>query len=89
MKNGGKNMEFLRNPVTIKQLTVQINRACDCYLSQEYSEKSFKELIVYYAHNHGNKLFKANNFNPTLLNRIGKKRAALLEKTLSGFQIML
>jgi uncharacterized protein (TIGR04540 family) len=82
-------MEFLRNPVTIKQLSQQINEACNCYLSQKYPEKSFKELITYYAYNHGDKLFKANDFNPTLLNRIGKKRAELLSKTLNGYQIRL
>jgi len=32
-------------------------------------------------------LFNAKELNPTVLNRIGKKRATLVEKLLSGYQL--
>jgi uncharacterized protein (TIGR04540 family) len=82
-------MEILKNPTTIKLLSQQIIIACDEYLSLKLSEHNLRELLLYYATNHGNKLFKGTKLNPTLLNRIGKKRAELVEHTLSGFQIRL
>lgn len=82
-------MEFLRNPTTIKQLSIQLISACDSYLSLQYKESDFNALVKYYASYHGEKLFTANSFNPTILNRIGKKRASLLERMLSGFQISM
>jgi len=82
-------MEILKNPTTIKLLAQQIIIASDEYLSLKLPENKFKELLIYYASNHGNKLFKGPNMNPTILNRIGKKRAELVKHTLSGFQIRL
>ena len=82
-------MEILKNPTTIRLLSQQIIIACDEYLSLKLSEQKLRELLLYYASNHGNKLFKGPELNPTVLNRIGKKRAELVERTLSGFQIRL
>jgi uncharacterized protein (TIGR04540 family) len=82
-------MEILRNPTTINLLAQQIIIACDEYLSLKLSEQKLRELLLYYAENHGNKLFNGPKLNPAILNRIGKKRAELVEHTLSGFQIKL
>jgi len=53
------------------------------------SEKQLRELIMYYASQHGKKLFSHNGLNPTIQNRIGKKRSVLVNIMLSGFQIKL
>lgn len=82
-------MEILKNPTTIKLVSRQIIIACYEYLSLKLSEQKLRETLLYYASNHGSKLFKGPQLNPTLLNRIGKKRAELVEHTLSGFQIRL
>jgi uncharacterized protein (TIGR04540 family) len=79
-------MDFLKNPVTIKMLASQLLQASDEYLSRKLSEKQFKELIFYYATNHGNKLFSLKGINPTVINRIGKKRLELVNIMLEGFQ---
>ena len=79
-------MEIIKNPTTIKLLSQEIIKACDLYLSLKLSEDKLRALVWYYGNNHGEKLFKVKDLNPTLLNRIGKKRASLIEKMLVGFQ---
>lgn len=82
-------MEILKNPTTIKMLAKQIITACDEYTSLNMTEKSFRELIIYYALNHGDKLFYSSELNPTILNRIGKKRAKLVKLMICDLQIRL
>lgn len=82
-------MELIKNPTTVKLLAQQIIKACDLYLSLKLSEDSLRELIIHYGKYHGDKLFRAHELNPTVLNRIGKRRASLLEKMLQGFQVSI
>ena len=79
-------MDILKNPVTVKQLAIQIIRACDGYIAFKITEKHFNELIHHYANYHGKKLFSVDGINPTIINRIGKKRLELLNIMLGGFQ---
>ena len=79
-------MDILRNPTTVKLLASQIIKACDDYISMKITEKHFKEIIVHYALKHGTKLFCVKGFNPTIVNRIGKKRIELLNIMLENFQ---
>lgn len=81
--------DVLRNPTTVKLLASQINLACDYYIARKISEKQLKELVFHYAKKHGNKLFGNNGINPTVQNRIGKKRIELLELMLEGLQLTL
>lgn len=80
-------MNVLKNPTTIKLLASQIIIACDDYISLKMPEKQFKELIMYYASQHGKKLFSNGGLNPTIAIRIGKKRLGLINIMLSGFQL--
>lgn len=82
-------MDFLKNPATVKSLAVQIIKACDSYIELKMPEKQLKELITHYASQHGKKLFSQNGINPTIENRIGKKRLELVNVMLSGFQTKL
>jgi len=70
-------------------LAAQIIKACDDYIALKITEKHLKELIFHYASYHGNKLFAAKGVNPTIVNRIGKKRLELLNIMLEGFQYRL
>lgn len=79
-------MEFLMYPTTVKMLAGEIISACDAYTSRQMSNDDLKKLIIHYACNYPRMLFNANNLNPTVLNRIGKKRAALVEALLKGYQ---
>lgn len=82
-------MDILKNPTTVKSLATQIITACDGYIALKMSEKQLKELITHYASRHGKKLFSGNGLNPTIINRIGKKRVELVNIMLSGFQSCL
>jgi len=82
-------MEFLKNPTTVKMLATQIIKACDNYIALTIPEKQLRDLITYYASQHGKKLFSHVGLNPTIENRIGKKRTELVNIMLSGFQFKL
>jgi uncharacterized protein (TIGR04540 family) len=77
---------ILYNPVTVKHMARQIILAVDGYISAKISEKALKELLFHYASRHGRMLFSDNGLNPTLLNRIGKKRTVIVNIALEGFQ---
>lgn len=82
-------MDILKNPTTVKSLASQIIAACDNYIALKMPEKQFRELITYYASQHGKKLFSKDGLNPTVAIRIGKKRSELVKIMLSGFQTRL
>lgn len=82
-------MDIIKNPTTIKLLAQQLIKACDLYLSLRMNEKELKDLINYYGMHHGKKLFNGKSLNPTIVNRIGKKRTELVSKMLEGFQISI
>lgn len=67
-------------------LAAQLLQLCDEYISRKVTEKQFRELLFHYASYHGNKLFSIKGFNPTIVNRIGKKRLELITIMLEGFQ---
>ncbi len=79
-------MDILRNPTSVKLLAAQIIKICDDYIALKITEKQLREFILHYATYHGKKLFSVNGFNPTVINRIGKKRLELLNIALEGFQ---
>lgn len=67
-------------------LATEIIRICNAYKSREIDNGKLKELIMYYATNYPEMLFDGNTLNPTILNRIGKKREMLVNKLLKGYQ---
>lgn len=82
-------MDILKNPTTVKLLASQIKQACDDYIAMKITEKHLRELLFHYASRHGNKLFSTKGINPTVVNRIGKKRLELLNIMLEGFQLRI
>lgn len=82
-------MEFLLYPTTVKMLAGEINAVCDAYISRKISAEELREYIVHYATNYPKMLFNAQELNPTVLNRIGKKRELLVNKILEGYQFKL
>lgn len=78
--------EIIRNPRNIKELANEIIKVCDGYWARQIPEGSAKEHVVYWSRHEGKKLFKAKEFNPTVVKIIGKKRVELLEKWLEGYQ---
>lgn len=79
-------MEPLMYPTTIKMLSSEIITACDCYLSRKIGMEDLRKIVMHYATNCPEMLFSAQELNPTVLNRIGKKRESLVNKMLTGLQ---
>jgi len=79
-------MDYIKYPPTIHVLISEIIRATDDYFSRRISETDLRSLITAWAN--GGKLFNGpNQFNPTVIQRIGKKRLTLIEKMLDGQQL--
>lgn len=79
-------MDILKNPTTVKLMASQILKACDGYIARKITDKQLRELFYHYASRHSKKLFCIKGINPTVVNRIGKKRLELLNIMLEGFQ---
>ena len=86
-ENAKEFMEFFMYPTTVNMLAAEINTACDAYISREVAIDDLKKLIMHYANNYPEMLFNAQEFNPTVRNRIGKKREKLVNKIIEGFQM--
>lgn len=84
-------MDILKNPTSVKMLALQIVNACDQYISMNLTEKQLKELLLHFAFKHGTKLFdsRGHDINPTVINRIGKKRLLLIKIMLDGYQLRI
>lgn len=82
-------MELLMYPITVKMLDAEIITACDAYISRKIGNEDLKKYILHYANNYPEMLFNAQELNPTVLNRIGKKRENLVNKMLEGLQIKI
>lgn len=82
-------MEFMTYPTTVKMLAAELIEACDAYLARKITDEELRKLIFHYAGNYPEMLFSAHDLNPTVLNRLGKKRALLVNKMLEGYQISL
>ena len=80
-------MEFLLYPTTIKMLAAEIIHVCDAYISRRIGDEELRIIIMHYANNYPEMPFNVQELNPTVLNRIGKKRTILVEKLLSGYQL--
>lgn len=79
-------MEFMTYPTTVKMLAAELISACDAYIARKIGAEELKKLVLHYADNYPEMLFNAQELNPTVLNRIGKKREKLVNKMLAGYQ---
>lgn len=79
-------MEFILYPSTIKMLASEIIQACDAYKSRKVDNDELRKIIMHYANNYPEMLFDGDRLNPTVLNRIGKKREIIVNKVLENYQ---
>jgi len=83
-------MEYIKFPTTVKMLHEEIVLACDDYFARKIGEAELKVLIYHWADNVGELLFDGpGQYNPTVVQRIGKKRLKLVELMLAGYQTKL
>jgi uncharacterized protein (TIGR04540 family) len=79
--------QYLKDPGTVKDLAFEIKKVTDDYWARKISESIAKEHILYWSKFHSDKLFMANDLNPTIKIIIGKKRLKLLNLWTSGYQL--
>ena len=80
---------FLKYPKTITLLAEEIIRVTNDYNARKIGNEELKSIVQWYASNYGEKLFKAEDYNPTVKKIIGKTRIQLLDKLLEGQQLTL
>ena len=80
-------MDFVRFPATVSGLIKELIIACDDYTARKISERELRSFIHALANSSADKLFNGpNSFNPTITQRLGKKRLRLVEAMLEGYQ---
>ena len=70
-------------------LASQLIESSDDYISKKICEKEYRDLVTHFSRYHGKKLFSSSmtgKLNSTVINRIGKKRAKIVNKMLEGYQ---
>ena len=77
---------YILYPSTIKALAEEIKRACNDYNARRINNDEIKEVINWYAENQADKLFAAEEINPTISKIIGKKRVNLINILLESPQ---
>ena len=80
-------MDYMQHSPTVTALIEEINRAYDDYISLKITDTELKSIVRKWAHNSVDKLFAGSEqFNPTVLQRVGKKRVKLIIQMVSDFQ---
>jgi len=77
---------ILRNPSGVRQMAAEMKKLVDMYWSRRISEKEAIEIIIYWATNYPQYIFRANDYNPSIRHIVGKKRLAFVDVALQGFQ---
>ena len=67
-------------------MQLSVKSTCKKHISRKVGAEDLRKLVLHYAGNYPKMLFYAQELNPTVLNRIGKKRAKLVDKMLEGYQ---
>ena len=74
--------EYIQYPSTVKTLAEELVKACDDYNARKINNDRIKEIILWYASSQSDKLFAAEQINPTVKKIIGKKRVRLVNDLL-------
>ena len=61
-------------------------RSCDAYRGRIISSDDLKQIILHYANKYPTKLFNGAELNPTITLMLRKKRVAIVNDMLSGYQ---
>lgn len=80
------NDDYMAYPLTVKALAGEIIKACNDYMARHIDNNRLREIIFWYAIKQPDKLFAAENLNPTVSKIIGKRRVKLINNLLDGYQ---
>lgn len=83
-------MDFIKYPPTVKVLVEELIRACNAYIARQITDKELRYLIQGWAKSDGDKLFNGTEgFNPTVIQRVGKKRLSIIHRMSDEFQMSM
>ncbi|MCT4563769.1 MAG: TIGR04540 family protein [Maledivibacter sp.] len=82
-------MDIQRHPSSVLKLSHEMKKVIDAYWSRDITEEEMREYIIYFANYEKEKLFHGPEYSPTIKQRLGKRRIALIDKILQGFQTKL
>lgn len=74
----------MQYPTKIKEVAEEIIKACNAYKARKLKNEELREVIFFYAKNYPEKMFNADDINPTIKKVIGKQRVTLLNKILNS-----
>lgn len=80
-------MDIQRHPRSVVNLAKELKNLIDAYWSRDISEEQMREYVLYFAKYEKKKLFRANDYSPTIKQRVGKKRLEVIDKVLDGYQM--
>lgn len=80
------DFQYMQYPTKVKEVANEIIRACNDYKARKIGNIQLKEVVMYYAMNYPEKLFNAEDLNPTIKKMIGQQRIDIVNKLLEGYQ---
>lgn len=80
------NDKYIAYPLTVVALAEEIKKAVDDYKKREIDNKEIKEIMLWYANTVPDKLFAGEKYNVTISKICGKRRLALVDTLLDGYQ---
>ena len=76
--------DYMAYPPTVKALATELVTACNDYNARRISNDRIREVVRWYADTQADKLFAADQINPTVSKIIGKKRLRLVNDLLDS-----
>lgn len=81
---------YKKHITTVKELIEEVINITDDYKAKNVSEETLRYYIQFWATNSGGLLFYGEEgFNPTFVQRVGKRRLKLVDKMFDGMQISI
>lgn len=76
------NSKYMLYPIKVKDLANELITVCNDYKARRINNSELREIILFFASTHHEKLFNGDDLNPTVKKIIGKKRINLINKIL-------
>lgn len=74
-----KRIDLIKNPKNVKEMAYNLRELCDRYWERSLTEKEFEKYLNYYFENHGDKIFKGEEFRRTIEVVCGEERLKLFK----------
>lgn len=80
---------FLKYPKSVVAFAEELKRVIDDYSARKINNDELKEIALWYAEKCSDKLFQGQDYNITVRRIVGKRRLAVLNMILDGYQLTI